>query len=752
MKGKDMVLRPLAIFTFTYFIISCSLFTADTSIRFGFAVIFSVLYVFALAVKFIVKGLRKRNYRTAIYRAVLFFLAGGALASCLAVYNFDIQYKKYSTLYGETTKIKGVVTDVVWDGGNSGIYKVRVDEAGEHSDFFCVLTGNGGIQVNERIECTAEFSPLSSDGAFDEYRYYLTKKTVIAAESYNITPVGDAGPSFNYAAYRVNSFLSDIFVDYMGEDEGGFAAALLFGNKEYLSKTLNRDFTRLGVSHALAISGMHLTVICAFIATMLRPFGKRTVQWVCTATIVFYMFITGLAPAVTRSGVMFLVYMAAHFLARGGDRYTNLGFSVFFICLVDTYACGDIGLQLSFGAVLAIFLFAEKKKETQRPVVKKEDEKSGSRLIRIAISSARSLWDAVLLTVIILIFMLPIEWLYFGSICILAPLVSPLFSFLTSLLLWALPLFLIISPIKPVASFFAVSLKYLIRLTEYLANVFSRMSNITFHLEVPFGEVLVYLIFAVTLLFCVTKKKARYAALSALSLLICAFVTVSVLYTSRFDDKVYLSMLTYKSNDGIFLATDKKAMVIDMANGYSGILGEGLEHTSVIPASEIEAVVLTHLHNTTAATVKSFILKNTVRRVYVPKEESSNFDAVMKIAKKYGSEAVSYDYGDVILFGDSEIKICEPSYLKRSVQPSLRVEICAYNERFIYLGGGYCEAEGVNSFCEGDTVWFGVHGPKYKKSFSVSGNAQIFASEDAIPYIRTEGEINDPADIILGNS
>lgn len=754
MKGRSIVLRPLAVFTFTFFVISCSLFTADTSIRLGFAVVFSVLYAVALIVRYTVNVFKKWNYRTATFRAVLFFLAGAAVASCLAFYNFDVQYRKYSGLYGKTVDVEGVVTDVVWDGGYSGIYKVALKDVEDYGDFLCVLTGNGGIKHNSKIKCSATFSPLLSDGSFDEFRYYLTKRTVISAESYDLKSEGDAGPSFNRAAYRVNSYLSEVFVDYMEEDEGGFAAALLFGNKEYLSKTLNRDFTRLGVSHALAISGMHLTVICAFIATMLRSFGKRTVQTVCVLTVVFYMFITGLAPAVTRSGVMYLFYMCANFLTRGGDRFTNLGFSVFAISIVDTYAFGDIGLQLSFGAVLAIFLFTEKKKDVTGFFSNTKEVSTRSPLLATVWMLLKSLWDAVVLTVIILLFMLPIEWLYFGSVCLLSPLVSPLFSLLTSILLWALPLFLIISPVKPLAEFFAVSLKYLIGLTEHLASVFADMRNITLHLSIPFGMLFAYLLFGAILLFCLTRNKARIISAAVGVLLTIALVTVSCTYTSRFDDKVYLSMLQYKSYDGIFLASDGKGMIIDIANGYSGILNEGLARLDVIPTNEVDAVLVTHIHSSTAKTLKNFVLKNTVRRVYLPYEESSYFDSCVNVLNKYVSETIIYKYGESVVFGDSLIRVCEPEYIKRSTQPCLRVEVEAFDSSFVYLGATYGEACSIGDVSAEDFIWFGIHGPKYKNSIVVSATKEVslFASESVREYINSQNSINDPCDIILGNS
>ena len=51
------------------------------------------------------------------------------------------------------------------------------------------------------------------------------------------------------------------FEAYMNDTEAGFATALMTGNKENLGARIRLAFTRIGISHILAVSGLHLSIV-----------------------------------------------------------------------------------------------------------------------------------------------------------------------------------------------------------------------------------------------------------------------------------------------------------------------------------------------------------------------------------------------------------------------------------------------------------------------------------------------------------
>ena len=68
----------------------------------------------------------------------------------------------------------------------------------------------------------------------------------------------------------------------------------------------------------------------------------------------FFMFLTGLAPSVCRSGLMLLLLLIGNLFYRKTDSLNSLGFAAFLLCAVNPFIVADTGFLLSFSATLGI--------------------------------------------------------------------------------------------------------------------------------------------------------------------------------------------------------------------------------------------------------------------------------------------------------------------------------------------------------------------------------------------------------------
>jgi len=97
---------------------------------------------------------------------------------------------------------------------------------------------------------------------------------------------------------------------------GGLAAALLLGTRENLEDGLALSFRKAGLSHVLAISGMHLAFLSGLLAFILRrPLGKKGAVWAGLVFIVLYVFLVGPQPSLVRAAIM---YVLGSFLILSG--------------------------------------------------------------------------------------------------------------------------------------------------------------------------------------------------------------------------------------------------------------------------------------------------------------------------------------------------------------------------------------------------------------------------------------------------
>ncbi|MGY8927758.1 MAG: ComEC/Rec2 family competence protein, partial [Flavobacteriales bacterium] len=144
-------------------------------------------------------------------------------------------------------------------------------------------------------------------------------------------------------------------------DQLGVGQALILGNKELLSTEIKTSFSRAGAMHVLAVSGLHVGIILAFLIFVLerfpRIFSRRAAILISILFIWIYAGITGFSPSVLRATIMFSIIVFGDVFGKQSSRFNSLGFSAFLMIVWNPLIIYDIGFQLSYLAMLGIFLF-----------------------------------------------------------------------------------------------------------------------------------------------------------------------------------------------------------------------------------------------------------------------------------------------------------------------------------------------------------------------------------------------------------
>lgn len=147
--------------------------------------------------------------------------------------------------------------------------------------------------------------------------------------------------------------ISDLSVDML--------AAMLLGDSQYIDTDTREIFSASGLSHILALSGMHVGVIAMIITFALWPLyvtrHKRTRLLLTIIALWLYAAFTAFSPSVTRAVIMATIYLGGRIIQRHSVALNSLCFAALLILAfrpMDLYA---LGFQLSFGAVAGIIMF-----------------------------------------------------------------------------------------------------------------------------------------------------------------------------------------------------------------------------------------------------------------------------------------------------------------------------------------------------------------------------------------------------------
>ena len=155
------------------------------------------------------------------------------------------------------------------------------------------------------------------------------------------------------------------------EPELGILSALTLGYREELDKDIQQSFSASGAMHILAVSGLHTGIVWGMIVWILtlgglaKPLHEQRV-WQSTLILLTlwalwgYAFITGLSPSVMRSALMVTVVEVGWLFRRNSNSINNLSAAAVIILFINPLALWSVSFQLSFAAVTAIILVAQR--------------------------------------------------------------------------------------------------------------------------------------------------------------------------------------------------------------------------------------------------------------------------------------------------------------------------------------------------------------------------------------------------------
>ena len=257
-----------------------------------------------------------------------------------------------------------VVTDM-FDGPLSTRLIVQLDPPYGGNCYLTVPHGGTDLRVGDEVAFTARLLPLACprdvDGDIDMsdfyYRRYITSRAIVTDGSIALQGQRD-GLTWRFARYRehlIDLVMTDCASGVVHRE---LIVALLLGDTSMLDSDTRPDFTRAGVAHLLALSGMHVAVIAMLLAVLFWPlawFGARRGRWLAVIAVLWlYALLTGMSPSVVRAVVMYSAILVARMVGRPGSSANALALAALLIILVSPRRLFAPGFQLSFLAVAAL--------------------------------------------------------------------------------------------------------------------------------------------------------------------------------------------------------------------------------------------------------------------------------------------------------------------------------------------------------------------------------------------------------------
>ena len=384
---------------------------------------------------------------------------------------------------------------------------------------------------------------------------------------------------------RAARAMQDHVAELFDGDEAAFLSAILTGDTSGLSEEARSDLSEAGLSHILAVSGMHCGFLLTLILLVTGRHRRRLLAALALPILVFYTILTGASPSVVRACIMVLFVLAAPLFQRDSDPPTTLSAALFLILLANPFAAASISLQLSFGAMAGLLWLTPKIQDLLL------GEKSRGRVYRLLASSLSATVGAMAFTV-------PLCAVYFGSLVLISP-VSNLLCLTASSAVFMLGLLAVLAsflwlPLGAVIGFLpALLTKYILWTSGVLASLPYHAVYLT-NPYLKYWLVFLYGLFAAAY-FLRPRARRKYAVatvLAAMSLAVTVWLGAPHYTRSGLDAYV----LDVGQGESVLLSSGGQFALVDCGsrNSWYDAGGIAADHLATMGCGTLDYLILTH--------------------------------------------------------------------------------------------------------------------------------------------------------------
>jgi len=576
-------------------------------------------------------------------RKVCALLCAGAAVGLIwtAVYT-AIFFQPARELDGRTVRLSATVAD--WpqetDYGWSVLVRADTDTFVRLSAILYVDEQGADLRPGDRLSTVAHCTLGDRTFAGEEITYYTAKGIFLRAQAYGRLDAQRPGrvPVWHWPAVLSRDLKQSIAAVFP-EDVSPLIQGLVTGNRDSLTDAFTSSLQRVGLSHTVSVSGMHLAFLAALVAAVMGR-GKRSTALVTILFVFAFCGVAGSTPSVTRAAVMILLLQIAPLLGRERDGPTALAFALMLLLASNPFSAAHVGLQLSFGAVAGILLVSDTI-QTWMLGRLRLDKRPKNRLLRLAVKVPRFLVSVLCATLGASVLTVPLVAIHFQTFSLISP-ISNLLTLWAVALLFLGGLFLGLlgmfhpGPAAVLAIPFTALARWLIRVVEALG----RLPMAAIPLESFYYRawvVFLCLLLAVTLLSKGRRRPVIPMCAGAVTL------AVSLLFTSLTFQagELTAAVLDVGQGQSVLLQAGNYLTLVDCGGDSPDNAGDvAADYLHSLGRNTLDLLVVSHYHTDHANGIPQLLKRVDVSAIALPdvEEDDPLRREILSLAEERGVE------------------------------------------------------------------------------------------------------------------
>lgn len=555
----------------------------------------SITFLMLFGIALIFRKIRQTSVAPAVFL--------GVAVACLLLFFSDVGYNRTLEHKGESLTVKGTVAEMPEFNRENGRHYcvINLSEiSGENADGRLRMSfsetkdeiSHERLKIGDKVEFTGTVYEVGENNESTK-RYFRSQGISLGA--YSIRNLTVKEPLFRgvyYYASVLREKATDVILRHFNGDTAGLMIAVLTGDKAYLSDEFYDAARYSGVSHLMAVSGLHLSLWVFIVGAVLEIKGRKEKYpyIIMLFAVIFMMNFASLSGSVKRAGLMTILYLIGKILGRNADALNSLGFALTAIILHNPYAIYDVGFMLSLFSTLGILVMAF-------PL--------SNRLLRnnnailegtFSLKLLTAVTESILVSLSVALFTLPITTYYFGYISSVSVITNLIILPFCMPLVAVSGLFSIFSTLPIISTNLGITGRCLSELIIKTVTFMGTRSYSKIHLDYDF--LFPSLILGGVALFSIAMLKSKKAK-KLIAVVFSVIFTFS--FTSEYNKKLTTHRVLYFSDNCYLVSVKDKGVLIGFTGDYylyesicDHIERTGVKIEAVLPDDDAEYLNLNY--------------------------------------------------------------------------------------------------------------------------------------------------------------
>jgi competence protein ComEC len=201
---------------------------------------------------------------------------------------------------------------------------------------------------------------ISEDSKTFAYDKYLAKDNIFGTCFRPRIKVLGQNKNLAFYIFQTKQYFWQNLNNYLVEPSSSLAKAMFLATRREIPDELRNIFARVGLSHMVAISGLHMAIIVWLMQSVLIAIGlsRKSSLWFLIILLFVYLYMIGFPSSALRASLMVIILLLGPFLGRSTESIYSLILVADIFILFNPYVLlYDIGFQLSFLAVAGLLYY-----------------------------------------------------------------------------------------------------------------------------------------------------------------------------------------------------------------------------------------------------------------------------------------------------------------------------------------------------------------------------------------------------------